>query len=457
MVATSPADPGASRIGVVETRRLDGHLDRDILDRAFAWVVRRHDALRLVFDTVSLDPTVRVLTDFTPAVEYVDTAGLPPAQRDSLVNRSLFQHCRRTYDLFRGPLWQALLVRLAHDSHLMSVAMSHIIADGYSSTVFFNDLFRAYAALCDGRPLVEPPAPSIHDIHAAQLASYRRAEERLDYWRRLIPVHSFPPAFTLSPTGSEVDYLRNRLVDIVIPEQSARGLRRTAWRVGATPFVALMAAYHAVLGAITGKERTVVATAGFGRSTASYRSAVFQFATYPYVSVPVGDQDDLLQLVGATRHALSEALTQSVSYTSLARAVNPDFDALRPWPAANFVDGGMYSWAPDPHDIRLPELTVRSVEISVASPPGYTSEYTSAAFPQGHPQVWIARGEPSIAVSSDRRRVIVAYNDELFPSAEVEAFCVGVRWVVDQVAHRATLPMAEVRRTLSAILADGQR
>ncbi len=452
MCATSPADPGASRIIVGETRRADGPLDRDLLDQALAWVVRRHDALRLTFETVSLDPRLQVRPEMAHALDYVDVS----SDDAGTVGRTLFLHSRRPYDLPNGPLWRALLLRLSDNRHLLRVGMSHLIADGYSTEVFFTDLFRAYAALRDqGRP-TGPRAPTVPEIHAVQRATYRPASERPEYWRRLIPTHSFPPAFTLCPVPGEIDYLHDRLIELSLSQSTARALARTAWRVRATPFAALMAAYHIVLQAMTGKGRTVVATVALGRDRAADRLAIFQYAAYPYVSMAASDHDTLAQVVGATGQALSDALRQRVPYVGLARTINPDFDRVRPWPAANFIDGGMYSWAPDGRDIHLDGLTVRPVEVAPVAPPGYASEFTSSSFPQGHPPAWVAHAAPSYAVSTDRRQVIARYNDLLVSTLEVEAFCEGLRWVVEQTAHRCGLPLSEARRSLMSILSVGR-
>jgi hypothetical protein len=64
MWALSPADPGAARTVVVATRSVDGRLDHVALWRAFADVIRRHDACSMTADgsilfTAGEDGTIR--------------------------------------------------------------------------------------------------------------------------------------------------------------------------------------------------------------------------------------------------------------------------------------------------------------------------------------------------------------------------------------------------------------
>src|SRR5207237_6403550 len=57
---------------------------------------------------------------------------------------------QQTFDLGRGPLSRAVLVRLNEADHALLVVMHHPISDGWSLAVFFRELESYYRAFSTG-------------------------------------------------------------------------------------------------------------------------------------------------------------------------------------------------------------------------------------------------------------------------------------------------------------------
>src|SRR5438128_1643936 len=66
---------------------------------------------------------------------------------------------RQPFELARGPLMRARLFRLDTTEHVLFTVMHHIISDGWSNTVFANEMLALYPALAAGRPSPLPPLP----------------------------------------------------------------------------------------------------------------------------------------------------------------------------------------------------------------------------------------------------------------------------------------------------------
>src|SRR5262249_56319807 len=67
--------------------------------------------------------------------------------------------CLRPFDLARGPLVRASLVRLAEDEHVLFMNFHHIVFDGWSFGVFAGELAAQYFAFAEGRPAALPELP----------------------------------------------------------------------------------------------------------------------------------------------------------------------------------------------------------------------------------------------------------------------------------------------------------
>jgi hypothetical protein len=94
-----------------------------------------------------------------------DSAG-PDWAEDVLV-----EEARRPFDLARGPVLRARLLRTGPDEHVLSLVVHHIAADGWSLRILWGELATLYAAHAEGRPPLLPPLP----IQYADWAAWQRA------------------------------------------------------------------------------------------------------------------------------------------------------------------------------------------------------------------------------------------------------------------------------------------
>ncbi|MEW5929291.1 MAG: AMP-binding protein, partial [Gemmatimonadota bacterium] len=113
--------PGTAAYNIPLALRISGGLDAAALERAFAEVVRRHEALRTVFASVDGRPVQVVLPAGGWALAADDVAGLPAEAREAAARRIAEAEAGAPFDLAAGPLLRARLVRIAADDHLLAV------------------------------------------------------------------------------------------------------------------------------------------------------------------------------------------------------------------------------------------------------------------------------------------------------------------------------------------------
>jgi len=113
------------------------------------------------------------------------------------------------------------------------------------------------------------------------------------------------------------------------PQLPGRLARAAAqWRT--SPFIALLGAYRALLGACTGWDRVVIGTTLMGRTPARTRDVVGQFTTNTYVAVTLPPDATMQEAVSATHTEMLAAMRHAASFHTIARAVNREFDRHRP-------------------------------------------------------------------------------------------------------------------------------
>ncbi|HEV2734069.1 MAG TPA: condensation domain-containing protein, partial [Longimicrobiaceae bacterium] len=142
---------GSAAYNMAVALRLRGALDPRALAAALAGIVRRHEVLRTTLPTLRGE-LVQVVRPSGPARwPLVDLSALGGEAREREGLRLRREAARRRFDLTRGPLLRAVLVRVAGDEHVALCTMHHAVSDGWSREVLARELGAGYAAALEGR------------------------------------------------------------------------------------------------------------------------------------------------------------------------------------------------------------------------------------------------------------------------------------------------------------------
>ena len=267
-----PGNPAYNNSAAV---RLQGPLDAAALERAIGAVVARHEALRTTFPadpaapgrpTVAIQPA-GAEPAFRLAVETVEL----PTREDAHLLELAREDARRPFDLARGPLLRARLLRLGPDDALILLAVHHIVSDGWSLGVLVREVGEHYRAFAHGARPTLPDLP----VQYADYAAWQRRwlagealEAEVAAWREALagaPQVLELPADRPRPA---VRQPHGRTLRFALPRGLADRLREVSRDQGATLFMTLLAAFSALLGTYTGRRDLLVGSpvANRGRS-----------------------------------------------------------------------------------------------------------------------------------------------------------------------------------------------
>jgi amino acid adenylation domain-containing protein/non-ribosomal peptide synthase protein (TIGR01720 family) len=274
-------DENASRAyNESKTLALGGPLDWPALRRALQRVHDRHHALRTTFDA---NGELRWVAAPSPcALPEIDLQALAAARREPVAARLLRAEAGRCFDLSRGPVLRAVLLRLEPCRNWLALTCHHAILDGRSLGLLVGELASGYAADRAGaatQAVEAPPAPAAPPVHAADEERRRAGAEAaaLAHWQAQLA--SGPPELELPcdharpPVHSYCGGLRKRRAAGLVPS-----LRELGAGSGATLFMTLLAATCAWLHRLAGQDDLVVgfpsagaaAGAGGGRPSLGY-------------------------------------------------------------------------------------------------------------------------------------------------------------------------------------------
>ncbi|WP_221361227.1 non-ribosomal peptide synthetase [Streptomyces beigongshangae] len=280
--------------------RLRGPLDPGALAAALTAITGRHEILRTTFT----DAGTQVVRPHRPsAPRLTDLSGLPEAQREAELDRVLRAETVRPFDLRRGPLLRAVLLRLAHDDHVLHLGMHHIVSDGWSMGVLTDELSACYSAAVQGLSPRLPPLPAQY----ADFADWQRrrratpaAEEHLAHWRRTL---AGVPALEL-PTDRPRPAVRTatgRHRRFEVPAALTGRLRTLAARHDTTLFTVLVAATQVVLARYCAQDDIAVGTAVAGRDRPEFERLVGFFVNPVVLRGRVDERLSFAELLGEAR------------------------------------------------------------------------------------------------------------------------------------------------------------
>ncbi len=292
-------EPGSVEYNASVPLRWDGPLDVEVLERAFAALVARHEVLRTRL-VVGPDGEPTQVIDPPPAgfeVPIVDV----PAEADP---RDLIAVAARApFDLATGPLLRASILRLSPDRHIVALVMHHVVADEWSTRVIRDEL----TALYDGRELPDLP------VQYADFAVWQRErlsgavrESQLGYWRSTL---AGAPTLVL-PTDRPHPAVRSSegaVLEFSVPAEVADGLRALSRTAGASMFMTVLSAYAMVLSFYSGQDDVVVGTPIANRNRAEIEGLVGFFVNTLVLRTDLSGDPSFTELLARVRQQTLDA------------------------------------------------------------------------------------------------------------------------------------------------------
>ncbi|MDT0454754.1 non-ribosomal peptide synthase/polyketide synthase [Streptomyces sp. DSM 41527] len=392
--------------------RLRGPLDETALHTALDALVARHEPLRTTFAEQDGHARQQVHAPRPVDLPLDDLSAVPAHARDGALDALLAREGALPFDLANGPLLRTRLVRLTDGEHVLTLAMHHIVTDGWSTAVLGRDLGELYAAALQGR---RPDLPAL-PLQYADYAAWQRTrtadagDAQLAYWRRKLSDVA-PLELPTDRPRPAVRTENGALLEFSLPAALTDRLRETGRRADATLYMTLLAACKVLLARWAGQEDIAVGTVASGRERPELEHLVGMFVNTLVLRSRVPGDLPFTALLSEVRTTVLDAFAhQDVPFEQLVDVLQPERDTSRtPLFQVMVALHNLGGEAP-----RLPGLDVETVQ-----PPG-----RHAAFDLGFDFVERDGGLTGY----------VEYNTDLFDADTVERATARLRLLLEAVA-----------------------
>ncbi|HEV7785464.1 MAG TPA: amino acid adenylation domain-containing protein, partial [Thermoanaerobaculia bacterium] len=319
--------PGDPAYNITQAIRLEGELDVPVLARSLAEVVRRHETLRSRFAVQDGEPVSVPAPASQLALPVVDLSGLPAAVREEAAGALARQEAQHAFDLARGPLLRATLLRLGEDSTLALFGFHHIAGDGWSMGLLVREVGELYASFRRGEasPLTDLT------LRYADYAAWQRGwlqgevlEREISYWRERL---SGAPRVLELPADRPRGLARSSrgaVLPFVLDATVSTDLALRGRREGATLFMALLAGLQTLLARYTGEARIPVGVPVAGRSQVETEGLIGLFVNTLVLCGDLGGAPTYRELLhGVRQEALEAYAHQHLPFEKLVAALQP--------------------------------------------------------------------------------------------------------------------------------------
>ncbi|HEX2205580.1 MAG TPA: condensation domain-containing protein, partial [Longimicrobium sp.] len=245
---------------------LQGEIRPDAFAAAWQAVVDRTPALRTGFVWEGVpQPLQVVFREVRVPFAHLDWTGLGEEERERRWTEVMDEDRAAGWELKRAPLLRFTLAELGGGEWRLLLSSHHLLLDGWSMPLVFDDLANAYAALLAGAAPRLPRRPPFREYVAWLAKQDERAAET--FWRGRLRGMDEPTALPLDldPRAAGRTPERHAQETVLLPAELSAAVQEAARRSRVTANTLAQAAWAAVLARYTGSGDVVFGTTVSGR------------------------------------------------------------------------------------------------------------------------------------------------------------------------------------------------
>ncbi len=286
------------------TLRLQGILDVALLEQALREVIERHEALRLSVSESGDQIRVQRRLEFT--LQQQDWLQADEAEQDRRLALLLHQEASTPFNLREAPLFRAVLVRQSDERAMLIFTGHHIVVDGWSINVLFEEAGQLYSAARTKKRATLLPVHSF--LEQARTEDAEPSVETERYW--LDQFRTLPPPMEL-PLDRPRTALRNHrgaTLRRTLPRALFNKLKAGSARNGNTLFTTLLSGYFLLLSRLTHQSDLVVGIPLAGQRNFAGKSFIGHAVNFLPIRAQVDATAGFSSLCRQVRDGVYEAL-----------------------------------------------------------------------------------------------------------------------------------------------------
>jgi Condensation domain/TubC N-terminal docking domain len=309
--------------------QLNGNLNIHALHSSLAYLLNRHNSLRMYFPTVAGQPQVVIQNlDEIEVLTVQDCRNLNEHPQSPTIQRLIDAHAQKPFDLNTGPLFKAKLLQLQEQKNVLLINMHHIVSDGWSMGVFVRELREAYTAFTQSQTPNLAPLPIQYSDYAAWQQNCLQGEvleNQINYWKHQLkdasPLLELPTDY---PRPAQQSYRGDRYLYSLTPELSA-AIKTFSQQQGASPFMTLLATLSILLSRYSRQNDLCIGSPIANRTHSQTEGLIGFFVNTLVLRNQINPEQSFIELLQQTRQTCLDAYShQDIPFEVLVEKLQPE-------------------------------------------------------------------------------------------------------------------------------------
>jgi hypothetical protein len=311
----------------------DGKLDTAIMQQCFNDVIKRHQSLRTRFFAEQGKPRQAVNAQF--AIE------LPVIQIDdeNEIDALIVAHAQHLFDLTSGQLLKITLLKLSEVKHILAFNIHHIVSDGWSIRILFQELKTLYSGYLNKGPSLGLPAPEFPTLNLPalnlqyhdyatwqhQLKQQGGFNGHLKYWENQLKGAPQLLELATDHVRPPVQDHRGETIIFTLPDELKQQLNSLSIANGASLFMTLLAGFKILLWRYTQQTDLLIGSPIANRGQKSLEDLIGFFVNTLVLRTQIDKTDTVASLLAKVKSATLGAYDhQELPFELLVNHLNPD-------------------------------------------------------------------------------------------------------------------------------------
>ena len=303
--------------------KLQGDFDRICFENALNTIIERHESLRSNFYKSPTGPKLAIAKQKTCSIDWIDLLSDPTRDLKEIIA----QFNQSTFNLSSDLLIRALLIRTKPDTHYVFILLHHIIADGWSIGVLFDELRTIYSALVEGSPASLSPIEIQYSDYSKWLEEELkgdRLEVLLSYWKtKLANCPDCITLFTDYPRPNHLSYSGNTAV-YQLSTSLSNAIKDLAQASNCTLYMALLAGFSILLANHSNQDDLVIGSPVANRNQTDIEKLIGLFINTLPLRFNLSGNPTVTELLGQVRKTCIEGFDhQEIPFEKIVEEINP--------------------------------------------------------------------------------------------------------------------------------------
>ncbi|MDF3054351.1 MAG: amino acid adenylation protein [Gammaproteobacteria bacterium] len=281
-----------------------GELNVEALEKSLGRIIERHEVYRTVF----VENDEGVFQQILPYKEFV--LSRVQLRNVSAISHFISEDTSKSFNLSSGQLIRLRLITLNSQYHILLVNQHHIVHDGWSISLFKNELCSLYQYYAIGKELDLPNLPNQYKDFAQ---SQRQAllsgsyDSQLDYWISKLK--------NVSQLNLPTDYTRPLIqtyngqhYKFLVSADLLQSIRAFASRLNLTVYMVLLTSFFILLSRYSNQKDIVTGTAIANRDDEKIQNLIGLFINTVAVRLQIEENTNIRELLLLVRDAVFEGL-----------------------------------------------------------------------------------------------------------------------------------------------------